>query len=335
MSTTKYNGVVDLTPVTTDIANLQSDLTDLQNIVDTIPNQGANNNNDKRKLKHNSGTLEKIFERDLDGYVTINAYYDNAGAGTAQVIVYEGAEQPSNIIGQWILSPGESANILTYPTYVSDTIRIYVSTDGTNYVYVNLFTSVVIPPAEYGIRAIHANELSIGASTTVRHNEFRNSVEYKTFLGTVHIKTILKFDLSTIPVNTIASQASLNLYVSSKAQIMEQVRITGVLQNYVPTECSYDNYAVGSAWSTPGAEDRGVDIENTDTLIFHINSVVENEWNQFDITAMVNRWLDGSLTNNGLIIWHELVPTGSVTREINFWGVDRTVSERPLLNIIY
>ena len=100
--------------------------------------------------------------------------------------------------------------------------------------------------------------------------------------------TFIQFNLSTVPAGATVTKATLRLYVDA-----------------VTKSGSFDVYQVNSSWNestltyntapTPGASATGG----------HPTSVTSASYNQFlliDITSLVQGWVSGSITNNGVAL---------------------------------
>ena len=113
---------------------------------------------------------------------------------------------------------------------------------------------------------------------------------------------VLKFDLSPIPGGADIIEAKLELYSDGWSGASAQVTAAAyaVLRNTTITELTWNQAQTGNAWNTAGCDGLGSDREGTAQSSLLINSI--EEWYSWDVTDLVQRWVDGTLTNNGAIV---------------------------------
>jgi hypothetical protein len=111
---------------------------------------------------------------------------------------------------------------------------------------------------------------------------------------------LLRFDVSPLPANAVVLKASLELYSFGWSGTNMTIEAYRVLRNMEPCQATWNQAANGNDWGTPG-----VNSPNTDRGASPEASVTTNglfQWSKFDLTALVQDWLDGRLANNGVVL---------------------------------
>jgi len=144
-------------------------------------------------------------------------------------------------------------------------------------------------------------------------------------------RPVLHFDLPDSMSGATVLHATLSLYTShykSHAQDMS-VGVYGLKKRFAEMETTWDNATESAPWSLGGADSVGDDRDDVaqDTiLVADINS-----WNDWDVTALVQAWLNGSRANDGML----LIADGN-TVEMSFWSSEYSLPDlRPKLTIQY
>lgn len=116
------------------------------------------------------------------------------------------------------------------------------------------------------------------------------------------LEILLQFDVSSIPSLATISDATLWLYEQSGSRGEDVVLdIYGLSAPFVESEVTWLESQDGIPWTSPGG-----DYDNYSYGRFTITN--DGGWVEFDVTELVERWTDGILENNGLI----LVPVPAV-----------------------
>jgi len=152
-------------------------------------------------------------------------------------------------------------------------------------------------------------------------------------------KGLLWFNLSNISSSATINSAVLELYQTANAGSAFNVVVyrinnswnegtaDGTVNSGTINGTTWNERWYGTNWDTTGGDYNGIAYSNVsiDTTI--------NAWKSWDITALVQGWVNGSWTNNGLI----LLPEGSsVNNEKQFASSDNTNSSIwPKLTINY
>ena len=120
--------------------------------------------------------------------------------------------------------------------------------------------------------------------------------------GTENAKALVRFDLSSIPAGAVISSATLNLYNHSHQADINggTVSVQQLSKPWVENQATWNVSSAGVNWATPGMQ-AGADYLTDLETIITIDTAV-NVWRNFDVTAMVRRWVSGAVVNNGFVI---------------------------------
>ncbi|MBM4430209.1 MAG: DNRLRE domain-containing protein, partial [Chloroflexi bacterium] len=141
---------------------------------------------------------------------------------------------------------------------------------------------------------------------------------------------LLHFDLSTIPAQALIEQATLHLYAVGWSGSNLSLDLYAILRNTQPCQTTWNQAQAGSNWALPGAN------AATDRRSVPESSVTTSgiyQWYPFDITSLVQEWVEGSLPNNGM-----LLRGSSSLSTVTFRLASTqyaTVSQRPKLVVTY
>ena len=141
--------------------------------------------------------------------------------------------------------------------------------------------------------------------------------------------TLIKFDVSAIPSNAIVVSATLTLVARSRSGTPFNVSTYPLKRAWVESQATWNVYSTGHAWGTAGGTKDGTDIgskESTAAMPSTGNAV-------FSIPIMVQGWVDGSLTNNGVNL---ITDTVADNKWLYGWDSEHATSaNRPSLEVIY
>lgn len=148
------------------------------------------------------------------------------------------------------------------------------------------YVSIFRPSANYGV------------SEVLWVQDWNNDVDE------VNYKSLLKFDIGTIPTGARALSAVLSLYQNtpgSNGGLVEVHRITsdwaeGDLSGITGPGVTWDDRDTGLPWDTPGGDYDLTPIAGTQL------PVGTKGWFDWDITKLVNGWINGAYDNYGLLL---------------------------------
>jgi len=117
-------------------------------------------------------------------------------------------------------------------------------------------------------------------------------------------RTLVKFDLSSIPSNAIIDSATFSMYcVTDGSNNARTFRIYRQLRDWVEMEATWIIWKTGSSWSTAGGFSAS-DCEATETANRSMTSTETlNEYKLWTMSvSKIQSMIDGSFTNNGFLI---------------------------------
>lgn len=144
--------------------------------------------------------------------------------------------------------------------------------------------------------------------------------------------SIIKFDLSPIPQNSVVSEAYLLYRPTSSGQNQDvAVAFHRIIAEWEPSEVTWNSRASGVAWGTPGAKSIGTDVDQATIVEFEttIGEVYEIPL-PANIVTDLNTWLSGTEENRGWVIHHTGI--GDVVGR-GVWG--DVGAERLALKVVY
>jgi hypothetical protein len=108
-------------------------------------------------------------------------------------------------------------------------------------------------------------------------------------------RVLFRFDLSSIPSNAVILNATLLLYLRNARPTMMVYNIYEVTQYFNVSRTTWNRYAVGSNWITQGGDYVPVSYARGT-----INETLG--WKALDLSRLVDLWVGGEITNNGMIV---------------------------------
>jgi len=146
---------------------------------------------------------------------------------------------------------------------------------------------------------------------------------------------LIKFDISSIPSNSSIVSANLYLWVSaddsSNARTLSAYR---VLRAWVEAQATWNVYSTGNNWGTAGCSNTSTDREAASIGSASVGAS-ESVGTMITIalnTAKVEEWINGTLTNNGLLLKVDTESSDKYSYDSSSSG---TAGERPKLVIEY
>jgi disaggregatase-related protein/TGF-beta propeptide len=194
------------------------------------------------------------------------------------------------------------------------------------------------PPPPQGTTAIFQQGLNAYVGVTDTWINFYdpnvnfNSETQLDVLGTEDIKALVRFDLSSIPAGAQVTSATLELYNYA----LEGAANGGVLSVYpvgrawVEAEATWNRASAASAWTAPGMQ-AGTDYRTSPVASITVDTST-GVWRSFDVTAIVQGWLAGTLQNFGFVVRS---PDRGVKPLFYSSGFTANPALRPRLTVVY
>jgi len=149
-------------------------------------------------------------------------------------------------------------------------------------------------------------------------------------LGYEDIKALVRFDLSSIPAGTTITSATLSLYnyAHLSSATGGALNVYPVSRPWVESEATWNRYSAGGIWTVPGMQ-AGTDYATSPSTSITIDTST-GVWRSFDVTAIVQSWLNGTRPNNGFVVRS---PTNGVKPLFYSSGYATDPTLRPKLTI--
>ena len=154
-------------------------------------------------------------------------------------------------------------------------------------------------------------------------------------------RPIVKFDSieTIIPDHSIINRASFG--ITSNTSAAQSDSVIGIYALLIPSTegtgdlsagvANWDTASTGVPWTSPGG-----DFDSTGALVRTIGNIANNDTVIFDITAIVQRWVNQEIDNNGVIMKFISDGVSDNNQEYNFDSDDATTpGDRPILEIDY
>lgn len=152
------------------------------------------------------------------------------------------------------------------------------------------------------------------------------------------MKALVHFDLQAVPPGAVIQQATLELYQVSRSNTTPlNLDVYRVLRGWWETDVTW-NRAMQDAsgpllWSRPGAAGANSDRENEPILHSVINSYAG--WRVFDVTRIVQLWVNQPAANRGLLFEGKTDNNDTVLVSFASSEYGRDVTLRPRLSLVY
>jgi hypothetical protein len=143
--------------------------------------------------------------------------------------------------------------------------------------------------------------------------------------------TLVRFDLPSIPTNATVTRATLHLYAGGWGGSDMTIDVHSLLRDFVDNEANWNRARLFQPWGQPGCNDTSTDRSASPESSLSTRSI--SKWYPFDLTQLVQGWVDGSVANHGVLLRGAL-PWG--TGKFYFLSSEEAnVQLRPKLVIIY
>ncbi len=139
--------------------------------------------------------------------------------------------------------------------------------------------------------------LTASADAAVQSNQPNSNFGAVALLSTKPISnpinTLIRFDLSPIPSNTLITCAALQLYQTSAANSGQNINLYRLTAPWLETQATWNERQTGSPWTTPGG-----DINPASEASF----TPDTANHQINMTSLAQFWLANPGLNNGLLL---------------------------------
>jgi hypothetical protein len=166
--------------------------------------------------------------------------------------------------------------------------------------------------------------------------------------STLKARTLINFDLSGIPSNATVLRATMNLKYYEAVNygggtwVDRWVQAHQILVNWNEAQATKDNRLTGTSWNAtygkiggtvPPADDANGQFEST-TLFWQSELSELPKWKSWDLTALTQKWMNGTASNYGVILWATNEDVTGYTMRFHSSEASNS-SDRPYLEVIY
>ncbi|MCW3841999.1 DNRLRE domain-containing protein [Micromonospora yasonensis] len=157
-------------------------------------------------------------------------------------------------------------------------------------------------------------------------NVGNSSVDY------TYARALLRFDTSSIPSNARVLSSSLNLWSSGtivSAQ-MSNYNVHALTRPFDPATVTWQKATATTNWTTAGGD------YNTAVAgsLGNFGQDDPPKWRRWTLDSTVQNWINGTVTNNGLLVKHTDEP-GRLKQNTDFIASEGTDALRPQLQVVY
>lgn len=275
------------------------------------------------ETKVNAKTL--IYSINTPSYLALTAFLDAAASG-GNLWVYAGLDDESPLIMYCVFAAGECKIPIPTLLFSPNGWSIYAQGDGTNFIHVSYQISLVggaLSQILYPAGDTYLNE----AATTTNYGNAATIQLRNTGAGS-DCHSLMKFDLSALAGATKINMASLSLK-SGSTRLVTDWRIHAMLVDWVDTQATWEIRKTGVSWGAAGMK-AGVDYRTVPIWQGNI-SITANVRYTFDLTSIVQEWIDGTLTNNGICMYFGTVDGLNVVTPSSVQAAH--AKDRPILSV--
>lgn len=146
------------------------------------------------------------------------------------------------------------------------------------------------------------------------------------------IRPLLRFDLGRIPKGSTISSAQLNLNIMSGNATTFTANIYRMTSDWDAQTTTWNNSATAKAWTTVGGDYDATTVEAASSI--SISTITNPVPQNFNLTELVKKWVNGSSQNNGFII----LPTSTTNTTLTYASSQYAVTNptlRPTLTVTF
>lgn len=294
---------------TIDVSSIVNSLLDTGDSVVGIPNVNVGNRIQGHKCT-TSATETTLFVTNTAGFAFVQAYGDASLGSSAIVRVYSGSIATENLVAYAIIPAGTSQVVICSPAYTDTGFVVTAQADGTNPVCVSF--------SYYSPSDVSTTDYQTGNDTYLDLGNPTNnySTQTKIYVQRQNASQrdwgLLKFNLSSIPVGSLVTHATLTL-TGSSASNLDDFQIRQMLVDWVEAEATWNEKSTGVGWDAAGLTE-GVDYSAT--VAWNGSLTLSAGGTQsLDITSLVQRWVNLGEANYGMFLFmtvNHLVQQGNI-----------------------
>ena len=115
-------------------------------------------------------------------------------------------------------------------------------------------------------------------------------------------RSLLRFDVQSIPANAQIVKATLGLYVTGEGSGTICFGGYNLKRSWVAGQSTWTQASGTTTWGEPGANDTTTDRSDTYLPGFRLPLQVANVWEKMDVTFLAKQWVANAASNNGVLL---------------------------------
>jgi hypothetical protein len=312
---------------TIDVSSIVNSLLDTGDSVIGVPNVNVGSRVQGHKCS-TSASETTLFVTNTAGFAFVQAYGDASLGSSAIVRVYSGSIATENLVAYAIIPAGTSQVVICSPAYTDSGFVVTAQADGTN--------SVCVSFSYYSPQPVSTTDFQTGNDTYMYGFAPTTPHDTATFgyvgggSSPYKYKSLLKFDLSAIPVGSLVSSATLTLKVQAvSGGNLTDFQIHKCLKDWVEAQATWNEYSTGNNWDMGGASA----VTDTDAVIEYNGTItaIAGQEVTFDVTNAVKSWVDGTSSNFGFVLLDAVTSVSTYRTFYSFNAASPT--DRPKLSV--
>ena len=140
--------------------------------------------------------------------------------------------------------------------------------------------------------------------------------------------TLVSFDLSSIPADASVTQAALGIYATGWSGSDITIGAYRILRNSDLAQATWNQAQTDNYWRQPGCNDTSFDRRLDPESSLTTSSI--GKWYDFDLTSLVQEWVNGTQANNGILLRATYSPPS-----FYFASAQSAADRRPRLVVSY
>lgn len=279
--------------------SITTDLSPVENVVDkSISLENVNSANVRKTTSESSYT--EVLTVAGPGYVVGQLLTQSLSGVTAEMRFFDGSIADENKIGHGKAGANSRSCVTCGLTPFLSTLRVDGKSDGFN--EIEMLISI-IPTGVPGDTTINSDTDTalLSAAPNTNYQSLTTCPVSVDAGGNADEVALIKFDLSSLPFGRTLSSATFSITDrGGTATASDLVEIHAVLEDWELSQATWNDRKTSIAWNTAGMGS-GTDFRaSVDATI--PGGVATGFRHVIDVTSLVQEWIDGSLTNYGIVL---------------------------------
>ncbi len=270
-------------------------------------------------------TETTIFVSSNPAFAFVQAWNDASATQPAEIIVYDGAAEPGNVLAHAYIPIGCSEVVACMPCVGSSGIRITGIADGTH--------PVCVAYTLYSPEAVATTILQNSLDNQLAESSPNTNYGTQAYARMGKVSTgnrnrmILAFDLSTIDPASVVTGVTLTLTGASSNSAVD-CRLAYCTEDWLYNQSTWNDRLTGTPWTAAG---HGAGSESPTPHWVGSLPLAGGASVTIDVTAMYTYWIANPTLQKGMILYTWPENTGNYVDISTFEAV--TSTKRPALTI--